>query len=89
MKLYPVRVTCPYCGFENELRLEEGSRVVDCYPEDGGCDRKFVATVKVSTSTRIFQIEGQAELESQRVDELEDPNVAYLQRRGGGGECIP
>ena len=36
-----VSVICPLCGFNNELNLESGRRMILCDPDLGGCDEYF------------------------------------------------
>lgn len=57
-----VEVKCPYCGAVQKTITEHEwgeKQVMLCYPEEGGCDRYFVADIKVSIEATGLKIEGQ------------------------------
>lgn len=60
--LYPIKATCPYCGFENTLspKIITNSYtpiVVTCDYEEGGCDKPFGVKFRMTVQTEIFIME--------------------------------
>lgn len=58
---YRVRFECPYCGAPNlrDVMTDDPPRIVNCCPDDGGCDREFVADAVVRIVPRTRRIEGE------------------------------
>lgn len=56
------KVKCPYCGYENNVEINSENaiekQVILCDCEDGGCDRYFVAFIRVHVETEGKGIEG-------------------------------
>jgi DNA-directed RNA polymerase subunit RPC12/RpoP len=60
-KFEMVKMTCPYCGNTRFYKMKDQSHlphVYFCYPEEGGCDRYFVASVKFTPQVKVSKIEG-------------------------------
>lgn len=63
-----VKVKCPYCGKENEVLASsnyDDRYLCRCDFMEGGCDRDFIADVKVQFSATPLKIEGE---ETKEVD---------------------
>ncbi|MBD5117609.1 MAG: hypothetical protein HDT37_00550 [Clostridiales bacterium] len=59
-----IDVKCPYCGRKVTVEhdgLYADAHIATCDFMDGGCDRMFVADVKVSMTATARKIEGEAE----------------------------
>lgn len=56
---------CPYCGHHNAVFHSHDSTHCDdrlvclCDGEEGGCDRYFVAAVRLETNSGTYKIEGE------------------------------
>ena len=51
------RIRCPYCGFEWWVKFGDGSRIVTCPSDEGGCNRKFAIEVNHKPIVTIFKLE--------------------------------
>ena len=63
---FEVAATCPYCGAKVHLIFEKSDaceRIAYCYPDEGGCDKAFVAVVDslIDLTGKTLKIEGQEE----------------------------
>lgn len=59
-----IKIKCPYCGHENtvEHKGEYGDlHIVVCDCMEGGCDKAFVADVKVNITAEPRKIEGEGQ----------------------------
>lgn len=57
-----IYIKCPYCGKEVTTlhdSLYDDIKVVVCDLMEGGCDRAFVADIKVRLSAKSRKIEGE------------------------------
>lgn len=57
-------VKCPYCEHRNMVDVRDDyaqKQVVTCALDEGGCDRDFVADIRVSIIVDSLRIEGQDE----------------------------
>ena len=52
-----VKVQCPYCKEEKSVDIDTGLNLVDCYPEDGGCDQTFVIKLKLTPIVETFSLQ--------------------------------
>lgn len=52
------RLKCPYCGFEETHIANNwnGTNIVYCSAEDGGCDRKFAYEYEIDWIATAYQI---------------------------------
>jgi len=50
---------CPYCGHKNIIvaTTTHGIQIVLCDPDDGGCDKYFVANHSTTVEVRSHRIE--------------------------------
>ena len=57
-----VGVKCPYCGTIHTALLDNdwgGKQILLCYPDNGGCDRYFVADIRITIEAKGLKIEGE------------------------------
>lgn len=54
---------CPYCGIENKSIPDtvNGSELLTCDVEIGGCDKYSVVTYSIETFTTVKSVEGELE----------------------------
>lgn len=51
------KVSCPYCGHTNTVRIDRNSfeqrEIVICDIEDGGCDKEFAVLIKTEITFNV------------------------------------
>jgi hypothetical protein len=52
-----VKVQCPYCKEKKGVDIETGLNLIDCYPEDGGCDETFAVKLELTPTVEIFSLQ--------------------------------
>ena len=52
-------IDCPYCQATNKVAVEQkwsDLQIILCEPDSGGCDKYFVAEIRLNVTSKTFEM---------------------------------